>query len=392
MTEVTRYDGQVITGSIKAWNTDKGFGFAQVDDGGDDIFMHQSVIEVEDNKFRAIAPGTKVEVTYFDRDGKHTASRVTGVNGSAFKGFASKSEAAQACSRPAGSSDGSVKWYNTEKGFGFIIPSEGGKDVFFSIKDVEGQQILRENEPVIYFVTEVENNQVKATKVKSLQNRQPPLNPGMGGFPGQQAPAQYGFPPQYPSYTGPQYPQQPVYSQQPMGMMQGGYPPQQYPSSGGAAVRSGTCKWYNVTKAFGFILPSDGGKDLYFRECNPAPQPGDPLEYEIKVIDGKPAGVNVVNTKNRKRKGMEPIMNQPGPLDPYAPQQKSQRPGPAYNPHNGPSAAYDPYASQAPPQPAQNAYNQGLPSYPPSNGYQASQQQPNQAYSGYPPSGGMPYY
>ena len=31
---------------------------------------------------------------------------------------------------------GTVKWFNESKGFGFITPSEGGKDVFVHINDV----------------------------------------------------------------------------------------------------------------------------------------------------------------------------------------------------------------------------------------------------------------
>ena len=48
-------------------------------------------------------------------------------------------------------SNGTVKWFNDEKGFGFIIPEEGGKDIFVhrSNLDTPGQ-VLQEEQRVIY--------------------------------------------------------------------------------------------------------------------------------------------------------------------------------------------------------------------------------------------------
>ena len=49
---------------------------------------------------------------------------------------------------------GIVKFFNTTKGFGFITPSNGGKDVFVHISAVEraGMNSLREGQKVTYDV------------------------------------------------------------------------------------------------------------------------------------------------------------------------------------------------------------------------------------------------
>ena len=52
---------------------------------------------------------------------------------------------------------GTVKFFNTQKGFGFIQPSDGGKDVFVHISAVQkaGMQTLMEGQKVSYeLVTE----------------------------------------------------------------------------------------------------------------------------------------------------------------------------------------------------------------------------------------------
>jgi cold shock protein len=49
-------------------------------------------------------------------------------------------------------SQGTVKWFNATKGFGFIQPDDGGKDVFVYISAVEraGIQSLNEGQKVPY--------------------------------------------------------------------------------------------------------------------------------------------------------------------------------------------------------------------------------------------------
>ncbi|MGA8251556.1 MAG: cold-shock protein [Mycobacterium sp.] len=45
---------------------------------------------------------------------------------------------------------GTVKWFNGEKGFGFIAPDDGGKDVFVHYSEVQGSgfRTLEENQRV----------------------------------------------------------------------------------------------------------------------------------------------------------------------------------------------------------------------------------------------------
>jgi CspA family cold shock protein len=52
--------------------------------------------------------------------------------------------------------EGTVKWFNDEKGFGFIAPNDGGPDVFvhYSSIDASGFRSLSENQQVTYEVTQ----------------------------------------------------------------------------------------------------------------------------------------------------------------------------------------------------------------------------------------------
>lgn len=46
--------------------------------------------------------------------------------------------------------NGVVKWFNSEKGFGFIQPEDGSKDLFVHISNVNGGASLEEGEKVTY--------------------------------------------------------------------------------------------------------------------------------------------------------------------------------------------------------------------------------------------------
>ncbi len=50
---------------------------------------------------------------------------------------------------------GTVKWFNAEKGFGFISPDDNGPDVFVHYSEIQagGYRSLEENQKVTYTVT-----------------------------------------------------------------------------------------------------------------------------------------------------------------------------------------------------------------------------------------------
>lgn len=50
---------------------------------------------------------------------------------------------------------GTVKWFNSEKGFGFISPDDNGPDVFVHYSEIQssGYRSLEENQKVSYTVT-----------------------------------------------------------------------------------------------------------------------------------------------------------------------------------------------------------------------------------------------
>lgn len=66
---------------------------------------------------------------------------------------------------------GTVKFFNTTKGFGIISPADGSKDAFVHISDVQTSGIagLRENDKVTYDLQEGRDGKVSAYNLKLIE-------------------------------------------------------------------------------------------------------------------------------------------------------------------------------------------------------------------------------
>jgi len=66
-------------------------------------------------------------------------------------------------------SNGTVKWFNTQKGYGFIQPDDGAKDVFVHVSAVERSRIgsLHEGQKVSFDLERGQQGKTSAVNLKA---------------------------------------------------------------------------------------------------------------------------------------------------------------------------------------------------------------------------------
>lgn len=121
--------GQPVKGTVKFFNADKGYGFITPDGHYQDVFVHMK--QVQASGLTGLREEDKVNFVVATDQQRQDRTFATSI-----ELIESKSE--QRAAVKAGRSDtGTVKWFNDKKGYGFIAPEDGGKDVFVHISAVE---------------------------------------------------------------------------------------------------------------------------------------------------------------------------------------------------------------------------------------------------------------
>jgi CspA family cold shock protein len=119
-------------GKVKFFNSQKGFGFIQRDEGGEDVFVHIS--QVERAGLEGLAEGQELAFNLVDRGGKVSAADLQ-VVGDVIP-VAQKAAGPQR-QLTGDKATGTVKFFNSMKGFGFITRDDGKEDAFVHISAVE---------------------------------------------------------------------------------------------------------------------------------------------------------------------------------------------------------------------------------------------------------------
>src|SRR5690349_2276124 len=161
-----------------------------------------------------------------------------------------------------GEGKGVVKFFNPQKGFGFIVRDDGGEDVFVHISAVEqaGLTDLADGQPLEFTLVD-RGGRISATNLR-IEGDPMPIERGGGG-----------------------------------GGAGGAGGPQRQLTGEKA---TGTVKFFNSMKGFGFIQRDDGQPDAFVhisaveRAGMPTLNEGDRLEFELEVDRrGKYAAVNL---------------------------------------------------------------------------------------------------
>lgn len=358
-----REQGAMMLGVVTRYTVKSGYGFIKVDDDGDDCFIHQSEIQTEG--FRALKEGDKVQFIFSWRNSKPTATKVHARDGETLRVFKSKVDAEEACGEKSGPGArllGTCKWFNQEKGYGFLSRDgiSDGADVFFHINEVKGGESIQEGQRLQFSLGDAISGKLNAVNVTLWDNNQvysplenTPYLPLTPNYQSSSLSNSYAYIPPSKQTYNPSKPALPYTSPADISKPMLGF-------------MRGNVKFYNTQKCFGFIFQGD--REIYFGKNGlEADTPaialteGTLVDYKIKTgADGKQWATNVrligcdINNPKSENKYAPSYLSPTIPLAGYS--AYGMQPHGHYNRTHMPSLGMYSQNQQPPSSYAQNGY------------------------------------
>src|ERR1044071_1115264 len=136
--EMPSTPGRRVDATVKWFNPSKGFGFVTMADGTQDAFLPMAILRRAG--FDDVREGASITCEVGDGAKGPLVVNVVSIDTSTAvaprpDGFDRRP------ARPAQTIEGSVKWFGAEKGYGFISPDSGGKDIFVHIAALRRSQL-----------------------------------------------------------------------------------------------------------------------------------------------------------------------------------------------------------------------------------------------------------
>lgn len=224
-------------GIVRWFDAERGFGFLDLGEEGEDLFVHASEI-LDDDGPRVLREGQVVEFELGEGDRGPQARRVR-VTGDHAPGAALGVL-------------GTVSWYEPGKGYGFVTPDTRGTEIFVHSSAIVGGGVVSEGQRVAFLIVEGE----RGPQADHLL----PLGPDAA--------------------------------------------PRAVASDGA----DGTVSWYDVDKGFGFATPDIGGDDVFVHvRALPAGltglTEGDRISYDIAANEKGPQARNVQLVRGTTQRG-----------------------------------------------------------------------------------------
>jgi CspA family cold shock protein len=204
--ETQTAEGERQAGTVRWFNARKGYGYITPDDGGTSLFVHYSAIR--GTGFRTLSAGQRVDFVV-----GRTAKGPSALDVRLLDSTDTDKDAETGTDGGARQT-GTVRWFNARKGYGYITPDAGGRSLYVHFSSIRGarNRTLSAWQRVDFVVGQTDKGP-SALDVRLLDSAGTDIETESGTDEG--------------------------------------------------ARQTGTVRWFNARKGYGYITPDDEGRNLF---------------------------------------------------------------------------------------------------------------------------------